>query len=1235
MAFAQEDLECTDANKIDMLIRKGIMTKETCFNIAGNELTLKILGQTYQLADIDPKGDNSIKDYESLCTSETITNNLSQVVDFSKEKKLSDLSQAEASFIRFGQFVQALKLEFEKVAKLTDIEGSKKISISSTGYADGVRVFVGSSKGYKLDAGIYQWLKELKSSGGKDEFDHVYVDPEVFKVAACNILNIDLIKDHALFKNDEELQKLSGQTAQFHIQHKYLDSPRNYFIAYNRAKNLSNYVSQYIGEQNIERNEIIGKISKSLQTGRNMCRGYCTMRRGAKLNMTLPGQHGQITTYLPQEGEANPVYNSPLSGDHAKMDKIAIQTLVNDFSNYLIAEQNTPEVERARNFFRRIVHVNRNGRNFLLRNTKNISADSMEFKKLMVGLDKDGKTLNSDKKKNYKEIFDKLYIKEIEVVNFESEIENINNLFKKFLIKKNGDLARNLFEGSDYDGSLPEDASFFNATKRLYWQNVYNIDYDLGVPRAILYGHGLTRVPRSGIEDDDNAGTKITFEGHALSEQSLVDFFQNYFMNYKMTKNPKNLATKFKGFRIKTNDLKAAIEKYKEGSIIKVATIHPTDPSKNDKFPIDYKLTSEDIGMLNTLKSTLDPNVSEEVSLLQNFGAIFANDIIIKSRPFSTRLLDVEYYVAKGVSNPDNVYFQMMYKSLHQGDYKFEVIKPTLMRILGIILKTEGVEFINDEKVSSEKHKATPKLLLEVTQSLRGMVATLRTNTKKKEYGKKEKANSLFYKSPFKSDNGADNVASTIYSLLDYRNAYAKILNDSFDPTVDKKTRIFPAYPDDFLEHEYNVKHSPSKFGKIVESQMLPIKDYVNLTKIYFRPNQFYSRNPMITNGSKKNYHYRHYHADGRYGKEPNKYDKETNKFEALGVFHPRSQKGCNTGTFFYNISDVDIKYLDGQLTEQYPTSPIASRYKLLDRTKFHYFSRMMSADHSMLPEGMTVRRSNIIQAWDKSFHAVDDFYPVPKFNLIKTKHPITYVIPGCGQCNCLKTGKITGDKLEQLLNGSLELNFYSDYKWIVENPDVELPESIALKEFVTNKTKEHQVTFASVMAKQGKSMPQPFKGKDICLYSPLVPQSHNAGSGGGEGNLADHDESEAESVNFCPIIDALKTMPTVSGVSGAYVQEVKKVCFEEVASFPMNPLKCVTKEQDVCTFLPPKYAGQYPVGSAKCKHKALNIDVADQASFNQWMANYKASDQKPAAAIEGNLCKLLTTKFDKDGNPQ
>ena len=1231
MSFAEEDLECNDTNKINMLINRGIMTKESCFTISGNELSLKILGQTYQLADIDPMGDNSVKEYESLCSTETITNNLSLVANYSKEKKLSDLSQAEASFMRFGKFVQALKVEVDKISKLTDFEGSKKISMESTGYADGVRVFVGSARGYKLDAGIYQWLKELKSSGDKDEFDHVYIDPEKFKIAACNILNLDAIKSHPLFKDDTELQGLyNSSDLQFYIQKNYLDSPRNYFIAYNRAKNLSSFVSQYIGVENIEKNDIRGKISKSLQTGRNMCRGYCTMRRGAKLKMTLPGKQGQITNYLPQKAEANPVYNSPLSGDHAVMDRIAVQTLVNDFSNYLIAQKNTPEVMSARNFFKRFVNIKRGKINFLLRNSKkNIKADSIKFKRMMVGQDKDGNYDSSMKKKEV-DIYNELYIANIEEEAFQAEIDNVNKQLKSFLISKNGDLAKNLFTGADYDGSLPEEASFFNATKRIFWQNIYDIDYELGVPKVKLFGYGRTRVPKSGQEDASNTRYNLKFLGHAPSEGSDEDFLLNYFSNYDLKRNPKSLANKWKGFLINKEVLRAAINDYTVGSSIKIGTI------PDNTAPIDYVLTDEDAGMLNIIRSSLDVGAegSESVNLITSFKGLFATDLVRKNRPYVTRVNNADSYNSEGSRN-HTVYFNLMYPSLHVSGFEFEEIRPTLMRILGVILDKESAKFIQHDGVI-ESHQAQTSSFLDLTQFMRGLMKSMRGLAKTKALKSRDIANSYFYKSPFKSNNGISNQASTIFSLLDYRNAYAKMLNDNYDEKVTNKNRLFPARPDDFLKHAYGIKHNPSKFGQIVESQLLPIKDYVNLTKIYFRPGQFYSRNKMLTDDSNKRYYtYRHYHTDGTSGRLPNKYDRIKNDFEAVGVFHPLTGGGCNTGTFFYNITDLDLKFLNGGLTETVPvTSPYAANYKSLDNTKFHYFSRMQVADHSLLPEGTVNKRSAIIQSWDKSFDAVDDLFSTPKLNLIKAKHPITYVIPNCGQCNCLKKG-ITGDKLEQILNGSLELNFYSQYKWLVENPDAEHPEAIALKEFVATKDFEWQKTFSDIIAKQKSKVKLPLTGKDICLYSPLIPQSHNAGSGGGAGNKTEHNESTAETAKFCPIIDALKIMPAVSGITDTDIAEVKRVCFKEVASFPMSAISCVKKQQDVCTFLPDKYKDTYKIGSAKCMHKALNINVTDEASFKQWLKNNKVTDSDPKSSMEGNLCKLLTSKFDKNGNPQ
>lgn len=1240
---AEDNLECTDQNKINLLIKKGIMTKETCFNISGNELSLKILGQTYQLADIDPHGDKSIKEYDSLCSDQVITKDLTNVVSNVEKKPLSDLSAAELSFMRFGEFVEALKIQIDEVAKKTGKQGSSKISMESTGYADGVRVFTNSELGYKLDSDIYKWLNEITNSGGtliNKDYDNVWVHPEKFKVAACNIYNVDIIKDHSLFADDSELQKMvKPQHARFHIQRKYLDSPRNYFIAYNRAKNLTKYVKKHIGAANVEKSEILGKISKRLQTGKNMCRGYCTMRRGASLKMTLPGQAGKITTYLPQEGEANPVYNSPLSGDYVVMDRIAVQTLINDFSDWVQKtfattkdSKTKEEITNARKFFKRFyTHVVKN-RKFFLRNTeKHTTGNAKELKKELVGYDNNGVYDSGSRKGNSSngiiEVYKDYYLgKEIEIQDYEAEIQSINGLLKKFLIAKNGDLARNLFEDQRFDGSLSEDARFFNASKRIFWQNIYNIDYQINLPRLYNLGKGLTRVPKSGQEDQNSSSIKISFLGHIPSEKSDIDFLTNYLRLYDEIKNPikdgKKKANQWQGYLIKPENLKKALSNFKAGSEISIT---------NDKGDTGYKyaLTDEEIGTLNTMVSIREN--AEYINIISDFAADWAQDFLIKSKPYLTKLVDPE-------TSAVNVYFYNFKDSLvHDASKKVETIKPTLLRILAEILNQQKTELYAPDEVLEQKRPTTEGLLAFNTK-VRSILVDMVKAAIEEGKGDEDIFNDNFYVSPFKSDNGVQNIASTIYSLLDYRHAYAKILVDNFDKDLDEKLRHFPARPDDFLQHTYGIKGNPSKFGKIVSSQMLPIKDYVTLTKIYFRPDQFHSRH-KVPLGDSSIYRHKYYSPDGSYGRSPNKYDWLKGDIETVGVYHP----ACNTGTFFYNISDVDKKFLEGQLTEQkFQASSAAKKLLNVDRTKFHYFSRMQSNDKSMVPEGDSASRSSIIQAWDKSFHAVDDYYPVPKFNLIKVKHPITYVIPNCGKCGCLRDKSLDGNKLEALLNGALELDFYKDYSWIIDNPDTEHPEEVAVKEFVVNKQEDWQKSLSDEISKQNGKIALPLEGKNICLYSPLIPQSHNAGSGGGTGNKTDNDDSDAHTEVFCPIVDALATLPDAN-ISPEESKEIQRVCFNEIKAFPMSDVVCAQKQHDVCTFLPDKYANTYPAGSAKCMHPALKLsgvfNAADRASaeraLDKWYRDQKADSTKPGYTMEPDLCKLLTTKFDKDGNPQ
>lgn len=171
-----------------------------------------------------------------------------------------------------------------------------------------------------------------------------------------------------------------------------------------------------------------------------------------------------------------------------------------------------------------------------------------------------------------------------------------------------------------------------------------------------------------------------------------------------------------------------------------------------------------------------------------------------------------------------------------------------------------------------------------------------------------------------------------------------------------------------------------------------------------------------------------------------------------------------------------------------------------------------------------------------------------PSFNLIQLKRPTAYLINNCADCSCLKTGNLTGKSLKDLVASATRIDFSYGY---------------TLKE---DNYKEKEFTGFT-------------QSDDLCLFSPIVPQSHDVGEGSSEElhSDEDHDHNENEylkDVFACPMIDALyldsadaKTIAD-KNLNADQIESILQSC-KEVSVFPLPEKEyvpwCLSGENDVC----------------------------------------------------------------------
>jgi hypothetical protein len=146
----------------------------------------------------------------------------------------------------------------------------------------------------------------------------------------------------------------------------------------------------------------------------------------------------------------------------------------------------------------------------------------------------------------------------------------------------------------------------------------------------------------------------------------------------------------------------------------------------------------------------------------------------------------------------------------------------------------------------------------------------------------------------------------------------------------------------------------------------------------------------------------------------------------------------------------------------------------------------------------------------DKYRHPYDDTFFIPNHpgaklplhNMIALKRPTSFLIKECPACGCLKKGFKNGDELNNLIKTKgIELNFTDGYYWVHFNETGDDDFSAyAEKRFDVNTSvaddREIASQYYSKKAVKDPKISVPNNSETYCLYSPLVPQSHEVGSG-------------------------------------------------------------------------------------------------------------------------------------------
>lgn len=251
--------QCTDEMKLKALIRKGAMTKDFCLKVKGDDISLYVTGDFYKLGSdssfLVPKGE--------------IPTDISVKNPYQKPEKPTPVLNVEKSKAAADVFAKIANRLVDKVKDLKKSNTAPGIKLEATGYADGVRNLDSS-----YDLNIYEEVfKGETADFPTDSGGYMTFQREEFKTAASNPENS---KSRVGPKAPESFVKI-------------LDPVRNIYLAERRAQQLLRMIFGGKFDEAIVKNaKITGYHTQSLATGEQLCRGYCTYRRGAKLNMTVP-----------------------------------------------------------------------------------------------------------------------------------------------------------------------------------------------------------------------------------------------------------------------------------------------------------------------------------------------------------------------------------------------------------------------------------------------------------------------------------------------------------------------------------------------------------------------------------------------------------------------------------------------------------------------------------------------------------------------------------------------------------------------------------------------------------------------------------------------------------------------------------------------------------------------------------------------------------------------------------
>ena len=1158
-AYAQDGkVQCTEEYKLGLLVRKGIMTKDTCFELEGNKLKLNVTGRTYKLAQtLDTQVNHSNNTPNGGLVCEGITTDLDG--DSVKVSESDFLNKT--AFGNFGMFLTNLRGEIAKLKTKLIEEGSTEeanalnnnITLTGTGYADGVRV---TSPGFDQeifnDAGNILYKPAFDVIGkGSESFEN---KRKAFQDIACK-----WNKDRASVTDSRKL--------------KFLHNIRNIAIAKRRARNLTSVIKDM---SSLPSTPVLKTVtSDEIADTRNAgCYGYCALRRGATVDIEIPGLEYYAFGVRKEDVEIAPSFNTPASHDQVIMNAMAMRTFAKDYQQWLIQKlrEDSAYVGNGSQYLLAFMYIyslkTGNGQSkgdrlvyaqkktlrmlpyylinkiapdvYLKMRDRLLEYNSDDSRRGFKALAQealtdtgrlstriDGESLNivlykhkndyiQEQMSDYQSVIDNLksnfllsiesYVQEKYEIS-QADLTKFQDLIKwtstalTYTIKDSVDIyiPPSRIRYRLQNSNLPN--NFENSQKIIGEEFFKELKHAKSLftilPLAnMTYGSGDSLNTRINSKAEDSA-LPSSF-GVALSNEELQQLIVGTFFDYVRL-----LAAKKAELNKDINKIsKEAIKKAYLESIgeygYEKSMFNEGTKEFNTKF--DQYINSNQVGS-KAIDLILE-DMNAELSL--RMSDLVSRSLLISSNSSSpVNIGDVTF--------PAKTYY---YKDRVTGVSIADQISPISLYLNKLAMATSDTQtkaFINDLN-------RVYYYLVKIAYLFNSRTSGVNDN---------KKNINLFPDNMMRSGDGGD--TSAIFSFMDYRDAYAATLNHT---TNNNTTSLF-------------------NNTNVMLRQLRPISDDRDVQRIFF-------------DVSKINTAWNHRSGNTR------------TLFK--GFFHT----ACLTGVIYP---------MDGQTTE------------------FNYQSRMLHhkkdgrnmQDYQAYDNGS--KGPNEPQVYDYTFDLPNKYPKMNFFNLAALKRPTSYLIPNCGECGCLqngdnqqdRAGQVDGFYLKEVLERAKVLDFSQGYKWLSKesNPDIKYPE----KSFT----------------KADLGISEPISG-DYCLFSPLVPQSHNLGSGNSAGTPNTGGEKEDEVI--CPIADATKGIEELD-LTLDEINDVIRTCASVMRRFPMSEADCEnSKLNNKCLLL--DKAGFEAAGISEANIPIQNVLTGEWTGSSDCLA--PASQKPPTKMCNSNV---------------